>query len=309
MEIVNLQRDFEYFSDIWEYKKSGVTHTAQCWDGRAADWGEELKEDSPFRQSLNERVRESAEYLRAQGALTPGCQAIDIGCGPGRFVVEFAKTAEHATGIDISPKMLELGAAHARECGRDNVTFLAEDFGALDIDVLGWEQKFDLVFTSITPAIGTMANLEKLMRICRGYCFNSCFVRWEDELENKIGRELFHRQENSDLNKHGNWFYSLLNLVWIMGYFPVTRYHFQIQEDYEEVDEALASYYAKCFSEDMTSSEEDTSRILAYLKEQANSEGKILRKHERWYGWILWDVRLRMPRLEMEQYDARTRKG
>lgn len=301
MGVVNLERDFEYFRSVWEYKKSGIKHTSQVWDGRAADWEKELEEDGPFRRSLEERVNEAAEFLRSHGALESGTQVVDIGCGPGRFVTEFAKTAGHVTGIDISEKMLELGEKYAKECERSNVTFMAEDFGKLDIEALGWENRFDLVFTSITPAIGTMESLEKIMRISRRYCFNSCFVRWVDELEDQIGRDLFNRKSTSSMNSHGQWFYSLFNLLWLQGYFPETHYHCQNQEEYVDADEKLASYYAKCFSKDMLSSEELMIRVLEYLKAHADSNGKVLRKYERWYGWILWDVRMRMPRLIQEK--------
>lgn len=301
MEMMHLEQDYEYFRSIWEYKKPGIKHTSKCWDARAEDWGGELKEEGDFSQSLRERVREAADYLRAQGALAPGGQVIDIGCGPGRFVTEFARTAAHVTGVDISEKMLKLGGDYALKCGQDNVDFLKADFGDLDIEALGWEKRFDLVFTSITPAIGTMEDLEKIMRISRAYCFNSCFVRWEDELEDQIGRDVFGRQESSGTNSHGHWFYSLFNLLWLMGYLPVTRYHMQEQEECAQADRGLASYYAKCFSEDMLSSEEDIQRIWAYLKQQADPQGKILRRYKRWYGWILWDVRTRTPRLAAER--------
>lgn len=297
MENLNWNQDYEHFCSIWEQKSSGMKHTPQVWDGRAMDWGRELETDGPFRRSLEERVGESAAYLRQHGLLGAGSQVVDIGCGPGRFAAEFAKTAGHVTGIDLSGKMLELGEQYTKECGLDNVSFLSADFNALDIRELGWEKKFDLVFTSITPAIGTMESLEKAMQICRGCCFNSSFVRWVDELEDQIGRALYGRETGSSLNSHGKWFYALFNLLWLQGYFPETRYYCQKQEEYIQADEKLASYYAKCFAPDMLSSQEEIRRVFRYLKEHSNSEGKILQKYERWYGWILWDVRMQTCRL------------
>jgi hypothetical protein len=165
------------------------------------------------------------------------------------------------------------------------------DFTSLDVDALGWEKKFDLVFTSITPAISTMESLEKVIKISNAYCFNSCFVRWVDELENQIAKEVYQKEQASSRNHHGKWFYSLFNLLWIKGYFPQVRYHCQNQEEYVDANENLASYYSKCFVK------EDIGKIHEYLKAHADSNGKILRKYERWYGWILWDVRMNIPRL------------
>lgn len=293
MGILNLERDYEYFSSIWEYKKSGAKQKSQMWDGRAADWKKELKKENSFQSSLEERVNESAAYLREHGLLGAGSQVVDIGCGPGRFVAEFAKTSGHVTGIDISEKMLELGKEYAAECSLDNVTFMKEDFSALNVESLGWENQFDLVFTSITPAIGTMENLEKINRISRGYCFNSSIVRWEDNLEKQIGMEVFGNKRGSSPEGDGKRFYSLFNLLWLQGYLPETRYQCQVQEEYVDADDGLASYYAKCFSKDMISTEDSLFPVSEYLKKHANPEGKILRKYERWYGWILWDVRKR----------------
>ena len=172
--IMNLKRDYEYFASIWNEKEnSNRRHTKEAWNGRASSWGKELEKKEHFQQSMDDRVYASVEYLKQHGALKNGMEVIDIGCGPGRFVTEFARTAKHATGLDISEKMVELGEAHARECGLDNVTFMAEDFSSVDIEEMGWKKKFDLVFTSITPAIGTMKDLEKAIDICKSYCFNS----------------------------------------------------------------------------------------------------------------------------------------
>lgn len=299
MEVLKLRQDYDYFSAVWEHKKSGgVKHTSEAWDGRADDWGKELSQDGPFRKSLEDRVNKVAEYLRAHGLLDAESQVLDIGCGPGRFVTEFAKTADHVTGVDLSQKMLDLGADYADQCDIHNVSFLAGDFSDFNIEELGWEEKFDLVFTSITPAIGTMANLEKLMRISRGYCFNSCFVRWDDELERQISEKVFHREYAPSLGDHGHWYYALFNLLWLKGYFPETYYHRQSQSEYVEADENLARYYARSFSENLTANDEQVQKVLEYLKGHANSDGRILREYERWYGWLLWDVRLRATRLK-----------
>lgn len=293
MGILNLERDYEYFSSIWEYK-SEKKHSSQMWDERAADWKKELKKDNSFQYNLEERVSEAAAYLRAHGLLGAGSQVVDIGCGLGRFVTEFAKTSGHVTGVDISEKMLELGKEYAAECGVDNVTFMKVDLNELDVDAFGWGKQFDLVFTSITPAIGTMKNLEKLNRISRGYCFNSSIVRWEDTLANQIAREAFRKERAAAPGSDGKRFYALLNLLWLQGYLPETHYHCQLQKEYVDLDEDLIRYYSKCVSEDMLSPEDNMIPVSEYLKKHVNSDGKILRTYERWYGWILWDVRKRM---------------
>jgi SAM-dependent methyltransferase len=50
-----------------------------------------------------------------------GKEVLDYGCGPGLEVVEVAEhDAQHVIGIDLRPKWLELGRAHAEERGVAN---------------------------------------------------------------------------------------------------------------------------------------------------------------------------------------------
>ena len=282
---------FDYFCGLWEQKKTGGSrHTPETWNTRADDWEKELAQSSSFHRSLEERVSRVAAYLRGRGLLTGESRVMDIGCGPGRFAVEFAKTAGYVAGMDISPRMLELASAYARERSQQNVSFIQGDFEEADVDALGWTGGFDLVFTSITPAVGTRENLKKAMKISRGYCFNSSFIRWGDSLEQQIAEDVFEKEYTPFLDNRGR-FYSLFNLLWLTGYLPETFYHQQSQTEQVKAGEDLARYYARCFSADKTADGHSVARIGEYLSKQASAQGLIQRRTERWYGWMLWDVR------------------
>ena len=295
---IDLNADYKRFEEMWEYRENRkMNHSSSAWDNRAEDWGKELEKNGGFQKSLSDRVSRVSEYLRNHGLLTQDSRVIDIGCGPGRFVAEFARTSKHVTGMDISPEMLKLGAEYAKKEGLSNVSFVAGDFREFDISDAGWENQFDLVFTSITPAIGTLNSLEKLMKICRGYCFNSCFVRWEDNIERRISEEVLGIPYRPSHGKHDIWFYSLFNLLWLKGYFPETSYHRQNCSEYADADADLARYYSRTFSENLQEDDEMTEKILDFLKKNSDSGGKIIREYQRWYGWILWDTRIRSKRL------------
>lgn len=295
---IDLKRDYDYFTSIWEESGSNKkVHTSKAWDERAEAWGKELHKKEDFQVNMDERVQMTAKFLRSQGLLGEESQVLDIGCGPGRFVTEFAKTAGHVTGIDLSEKMVQLGQKHAEESGIKNVSFVAGDFSNLDVKELDWEKKFDLVFAAITPALGTMESLEKSMCICKGFCFHACNIRWLDDLESKIKKEILGKAEESQKNSFGKWFYSLFNMLWIKGYFPKTDYFINKKEERVKVEKDLAVYYAKTFSRDLNHSDELVIKILEYLQKIADSEGFVTRKCERWQGWILWDVRNCIPRL------------
>jgi len=48
---------------------------------------------------------------------------LDVACGPGLVVCAFARVVRHATGIDVTPAMLERARAVAAEAGVGNVTW------------------------------------------------------------------------------------------------------------------------------------------------------------------------------------------
>ena len=52
---------------------------------------------------------------------------LDVACGPGLVVCAFARVARHATGIDLTPAMIERARALQAECGLTNVTWQVGD--------------------------------------------------------------------------------------------------------------------------------------------------------------------------------------
>ena len=296
-----MQNEYEYFSRMWSGEtdgpaKAAARNTSNLWNERADDWAMLLSTDTPFKRSLDARVASAAEFLRERGALKNGYSVIDIGCGPGRFVAEFAKTAAHASGTDISEKMVNHSAAYAESAGLKNTSFTACDFKAAQPSDMGWSKAFDLVFASITPAVGDMDGLRKMIEMSRAYCFNSSFVWNTDDLRDRISRNVFGAEPEENEQLDGRGFYSLFNLLWLDGYFPEVRYH--NQELYEDtpVDDELIRYYTRVFSKRGIDRAEVYERIGAYLARLCRADGTVQTHSSRRYGWTLWDVRERGPR-------------
>ena len=64
--------------------------------------------------------------LEASGA-GPDDTVLDVACGPGLVVAAFARVVRHATGIDITPAMLDRARAHGAQLGLTNVTWRQGD--------------------------------------------------------------------------------------------------------------------------------------------------------------------------------------
>ena len=267
----------------------------EAWNHRAGEWDRKYRAENEKEQHET-RIRDTAAWLRSRGLLTAEQDVADIGCGPGRFAAEFAKTARSVLGTDISPEMMNYGENWCRELGLTNVRFQALDFRKADIRELGWEGKFDLAFSSITPAVSGLKGLDNLMQMSRAWCFNASFVYSVNELHSRIMKELFDRAPRRDKTSHSHWFHELFNVLWLRGYYPETTYYKQYRELRLPADRATAERLCYFLLEEGEVTEENTCRIQRFLETNADADGYLTEVSDCWYGWLLWDVRDRHER-------------
>jgi cyclopropane fatty-acyl-phospholipid synthase-like methyltransferase len=91
--------NLDYFDKIWlSHEKAGMKNADKMWDARASEFN---------KMGKDERVDIIMGLLQEKDMLNHNSTVLDVGCGPGKFVLEFAKKARHVVGVDISPKMLE----------------------------------------------------------------------------------------------------------------------------------------------------------------------------------------------------------
>jgi SAM-dependent methyltransferase len=216
-----------------------------------------------------------ADFLRGRGLLGPDCEVVDVGCGPGRFAAEFARTARRVVGLDFSLRMIEAGRRFTRGEDLHNVDFQVSDFQEADAVPPDLAGSFDLAFSSITPAIAGVDALQRFMGLSRAWCMNICFVHTRNDLHDRILRDLFERPPRRENTGHSHWFPELFNLLWCWGYYPETNFRSQPRE--------LA----------LQAGPEHHTRIERFLRDHADADGVILERSECRYGWTLWDVRAR----------------
>lgn len=94
----------------------------------------------------------------------PDDTLLDVACGPGLVVCAFARVVRHATGIDLTPAMLERAQAHAAQLGLANVSWRQGD-----VLPLPWP---DAAFTIVTARfafhhfLDPLAVLREMTRVC-----------------------------------------------------------------------------------------------------------------------------------------------
>lgn len=91
-----------------------------------------------------ERTEKEAQFIFDALALDPGARVLDLACGHGRISVELARRGLRVTGLDLSPRSLELARDHAANAG------LEIEFVQSDMRELRFEEEFDAVINVFT---------------------------------------------------------------------------------------------------------------------------------------------------------------
>lgn len=90
---------------------------------------------------------------------------------------------------------------------------------------------------------------------------------------------------------NGRWFFSLFNILFLLGYNPETSYEKLHRETWVTPDEQ----YIDSLMEHMLPSEEYTqenaNKIMQWIQSHLNKDGQIKEITDSTYGRILWDVR------------------
>lgn len=273
--------ELEYFSGLWSQRSAGpVDHSSEIWDRRAERWIKNMNAE-PGKAARKKRIRTLAGQLRQRGLLSGDQTVADIGCGPGLFVLEFAKTARRAVGIDYSGRFVEYGKLLAKKRGVPNAEFLQRDFLALDIAQEGLAGAFDLVFSCLTPAATGAGSLDKLIGMSRGWCCNTTIVRAGDSLTEQVMRDVYGEELHTRWDGRG--FYALWNLLWLRGYDPEIFYYDDVRSEMVTPDRRWAKKIANFGGK---KEREDIDRVEAYLK----AHGEMPRHSISRYGSILWNV-------------------
>lgn len=106
-------------------------------------------------------------YSVIQCKVRPGFRAervLDFGCGVGRLLIPFAKRAQVAVGVDISPGMLAEAKRKCSECGVTNARLIeAREMDGLDLHSFDLIHSY-IVFQHIPTAEGEQL-LQKLINL------------------------------------------------------------------------------------------------------------------------------------------------
>ncbi|WHH58696.1 class I SAM-dependent methyltransferase [Petroclostridium sp. X23] len=225
----------EYFEKLLEGRKQRAVDMEAFWDGRAEQFNASMQKGDP------QQMEKLLCFLKEKKILQKDSSVLDIGCGTGQYTVEFAKVSKQVMGIDISSGMMEYAKKNSDQAGLTNVEYLKSDWAEADLKKMGWGKRFDMVFSSMCPAVGSMQTLEKMAQASRNYCFIRRFIRREDSIGESLMQHLGIRRDRDPHNDR-NAVYALFNLIWLSGYNPEITYLNTNSEISLSVEEAFEKY-------------------------------------------------------------------
>ena len=260
------------------------------WNKRAESW--EVKRKNS--EESSHRIESTIEYIKEKKLISSDSVIADIGSGPCRFAAEFAKTSKRVDCFDISDKMLLYGSKHAASCDIFNINYICCDFSELDIASSKYEHAYDLVFSSLTPAVSSKEAILKMTDMSKAYCLNISHIYKLNSLEDEIKNTIF--KENWVSKAFDYNFLNTFNFLFANGYNPIVDYDYR-----NEIKSFIPDrYYAEIIMEHILpldmQSKENSDIIHKYLEKKANNNGYIIEETHSCYGRILWDKRLKTKR-------------
>ncbi|HEX7286849.1 MAG TPA: methyltransferase domain-containing protein [Candidatus Angelobacter sp.] len=85
------------------------------------------RQAEPFSQSPSVSNQKALEFIVSSAEAGPEDTSLDVACGPGLLACAFARVVRHATGIDLTPAMLEQARKAQGEQGLTNLTWQQGD--------------------------------------------------------------------------------------------------------------------------------------------------------------------------------------
>ena len=142
----------------------------------------------PFEEKTFAETCRVISLVKSRGVEIAEAGILDIGCGTGIFTLPLAREAAMVTGLDDSVSMISrMENVMASEDIR-NVTPITAAWKDIDISARHFEKAFDIVWVSMSPAIQTAQDFERMEKCARKWCV---YVGWGRKRKNALMEEIF----------------------------------------------------------------------------------------------------------------------
>jgi SAM-dependent methyltransferase len=278
------------WSDYWNSslaKAEAMTNDGQAtfWNARSSSYSDSIDTD----ESWGETIDRVLGLLDEAGFSARNSRVLDIGCGPGPLSIPLARAGAEVTALDISPGMLRRlqDKAAAEDLA---IRTLECSWWTADIDELMFRDNFDLVISSMTPAVKDISTFDKMMACSKEFCFYSGFLSMGSHHSYQtIYRTVFNEEypEHRFSMPHMFMLYPFMYLYTI-GYRPLIRLDHSFwkeDQDYHDAAEGAISFIGR--NRDLDDGMKE--RIREYFN-KASCDGRYCSESEVYTGMMAWRV-------------------
>lgn len=228
-----------------------------------------------------------------QGKMTlQGKRILDISFGAGRYLQAFLQHGATVSGVEISRQMIEHTRQRLDQAGLpyQAAELLHSAWEHTDLARQGWQNAFDLVFLYFSPALSSVAMLEKVLQASRQSVYVSLYAHREDSLLGEL-QEAFNLPRRSVGADSADDLQHLYNILYLWGYFPHITYEERLKTSHHAVDYIFERYASWLFKQD--SADETRRQQLRQALQQRSVDGKLSTTSRDVVGHLYVDKRLR----------------
>lgn len=139
----------------------------------AFDYTAHQYNEQSFSEEGRKRTARIIGWLEKQGVNFTGASVLDIGAASGVFSIPFAERGAEVTAVEPSLPCVQLLQENNRKWADGKIKIIPDRFEDIDLNMMGWEGAFDLVFASMSPVIADWESVEKVLSCARKYCYIS----------------------------------------------------------------------------------------------------------------------------------------
>lgn len=238
---------------------------AQFWDEKY----EEFKKVNIKRETKNQ---ENSEFFKLPSEIKT---ALDIGCGTGEDMRNWAMKKVQTTGWDISKVAIRIAKENAKEEEKAYMNYEIGDWKELSKNTK--KGTYDLVYSVMGPKIESIEEIKEISRLSKKYIRLLQFVDGKTEIFEEIEKYL--RKEKTEEKNENETIKNLEKLK-----IPYETKKIEIFEKIEQPLENWISYF-----KNTVKSEEEFEKIKKFLTKKSE-KGKIKTNIKATYLQITWKV-------------------
>jgi ubiquinone/menaquinone biosynthesis C-methylase UbiE len=237
-------------------RHGNVDKGADCWDRAAATY-DDLEACSDYLSQLNTII---STLLKA-GALHADARVLDVACGTGNYGIRMAPHCLEYTGLDISRSMLDQFEAKIQRYNLRNIHIIHADWLQQKL-----QDRFDLVFCSLSPILRYMENIDTLLDASKRFV---AIVSWAGVKDNSLSARISQRIFGQPDRRSCMDVLTLFNYLYTLGYAPDLRFFHGNWQRTRKIAEQIES-----ISWQMEMKRPLTPEEKSIISEEVESEGK-----------------------------------